>query len=75
MAGLPGCKSCGQRTASGGVPYVLELDGTERFEVRLAGVPLQRFRSAVAAATFSRGTVGATVHLVDLTADPPVEAV
>lgn len=39
-------------------------NGSTAYEVRQDGVVLDVFRSAVAAATFSRGHVGATVHRV-----------
>lgn len=69
----PGCKTCvGGRTARGGVGAELNLDGSERYEVRgpdgdafkrSDGQPA-RFRSAMAAAAFMRGRPGA--RLVEL---------
>jgi len=54
------CAGC-TKTGGRGRP-VLRADGTTAYEVRIGDVAVERFSSAIAAATYARGRVGATVH-------------
>lgn len=60
---MPGCAGCA-KTPAGGRTVDQTERGEERYEVRLDGEVLGRFRSVVAASTFMAGRRGATVHQV-----------
>lgn len=57
-----GCTDC---TARGGVARSVDPgNGKTSYEVRQGGETLERFASSVAAATFARGKIDATIHRV-----------
>lgn len=62
-AKVPGCAGCA-KTQHGGRTIDQTGVGDERYEVRLDGEVIGRFRSVVAASTFMAGRHGATVHTV-----------
>ena len=64
-ARVPGCRGCGARTAHGGESKDLTVEAdVDRYEVRVNGQVLGRFRSVVAAGVFAKGHPRSTVHPV-----------
>lgn len=70
----PGCTGCGKTPHGGRQLNLQETSPTDRYEVRQGGLPVGRFRSVVAAATFMAGKPGATVHTIDPATDAPPPA-
>lgn len=60
----PGCAGCAKTPHGGRTTDQTARGSEDRYEVRLDGEVIGRFRSVVAASTFMAGRHGATVHQV-----------